>query len=135
MKSTYLAQIRRGVLVAIPQMAGRVAVEFSRSKPEEVLEVTVQSQTKKRTLSQNARMWAILQVFEAWGWHKDEAKTWCCGEFLPPIVREMPDGTRIETKASRTSTLNTKQMGEFMDRIEHWLVDQGVHLPADERFA
>lgn len=130
MKATFLAQIRRGILCPIPQQAGRVAVDFSRAKPEEVLEVTVQSQTKKRTLPQNRRMWRILQIFEALGWEKDEAKSWCCAEFLEPIVHELPDGTRVETIRG-TRNLTTVQMGEFMDRIERFLNEKGLWWPEE----
>lgn len=130
MKLSVPATISKGVIQIHPAYAGKAAVAFSRLKPGETVTVTVESEKRTRTLSQNARMWMLLSVFEELGWHKDEAKVWCCGEFLPPHVRELPDGTRIETKASRTSTLNTEQMGKFMDRIEHFLIDHGIHIPA-----
>jgi len=131
-KITYPARIFAGRAVPLPAHVGPVAAKLAKFKGDEVVHVTIESERKTRTLSQNARMWTLLSVFEEWGWHKDEAKVWCCGEFLPPLVREMPDGSRIETKASRTSGLTTEQMSAFMDRIEHFLIEQGVHIPADE---
>jgi len=130
MKATFQATIRQGVICPLPQTAGQTSVKLARFKPG-VLTVTVESEVKRRTLSQNARMWKILQAFEELGWEKDEAKAWCCAKFLEPMVREFPDGTREETVRG-TRHLTTAQMGEFQDRIERFLNEKGLWFPADE---
>ena len=86
MKATFQASIVRGVIVPHPAYAGAVAAKLARFKPG-TLTVTVESEVKRRTLSQNRRMWGILSAFEELGWERDEAKTWCCAKFLDPIVR------------------------------------------------
>jgi len=116
--------------VPLPAFQAKALVGLSRFKPEAVLSVTVESEVKRRTLSQNARMWKILEVFQELGWEKDEAKVYCAGKFLPPIVREFPDGTREET-VSGTRHLTTVQMGEFMDRIERFLNEKGLWYPSE----
>lgn len=127
MKVTFSATLLRGVLCPLPQTAGQTQVKLARLKPG-VLTVTVENETKQRTLSQNRRMWRILQAFEELGWEKDEAKHYCCSKFLEPLVREFPDGTREETVRG-TRHLTTAQMGEFQDRIERFLNEKGLWFP------
>ena len=79
MKVAFPASVQKGIIVPHPAYAGKAAVAFSRLKVGETVTVTVESEKKTRTLSQNARMWMLLSVFEELGWHKDEAKVWCCG--------------------------------------------------------
>lgn len=130
MKLTYQATVKDGRLVPLPFFAAKAQVGLARFKPGAVLSVTVESEVKRRTLSQNARMWKILETFQELGWEKDEAKTWCCSQFLPPVVREFPDGTRVENVAG-TRHLTTAQMGEFMDRIERFLNEKGLWYPSE----
>ena len=90
---------------------------------------------KRRSLSQNARMWAVLMsAFEELGWEKDEAKTWCAEQFLEPVVKENFDGSRVEF-VRKTSTLTVQEMSEFQGRIERYLIQNNIHIPyqGDER--
>jgi hypothetical protein len=126
--TSFPATIRRGIICPDPAYAGEVSVAFARFKVDEIVTVTVEKRTKKRTLKQNRRMWKILQIFEALGWEKDEAKTWCCDQFLEPVVREFPDGSRTESTRG-TRFLSTVAMGEFMDRIERFLNEKQLWYP------
>ena len=88
--------------------------------------MTLSKFSHPRTVDQNARLWTLLRCFGEWGWDPEDAKAWACSQFLPPVVREFPDGTRQEVPAYRTSTLNTTEMAEFQDRIERWLNEHGI---------
>ncbi len=128
MKITFQGTVKNGAMIPLPHFAAKVAVGRAKFKPGAVITVTEESEIKRRTLSQNARMWKILEVFEELGWEKDDSKVWCCAQFLPPVVREFPDGTRTES-VSGTRHLTTVQMGEFMDRIERFLNEKGLWYP------
>jgi len=124
----FKAQIHNGVIRPDPAHVGNLLVFAAKFQPGQEFDLTIEKATKRRTLPQNKRMWRILQVFEALGWEKDEAKKWCCDEFLPPVVHEFPDGTRTESTRG-TRFLNTAQMGESMDRIERFLNEKGLWYP------
>ena len=129
MEVRFKATLYRGVISPLAGVAGQVAVGFARFKPDEIVDVTVARQTKRRTLPQNSRMWAsLMSAFEELGWEKDEAKVWCCAKFLEPIVREFPDGTREETVRG-TRHLTTAEMAAFQDRIERFLNERGLWFP------
>lgn len=130
MTVSFPAQIRKGIIVPHPAYAGKVAVNFARFGDAEVY-VSVEKLGKRRTIPQNRRMWKILEVFSALGWTKEEAKAWACEQFLEPIVREFPDGTRTETVRG-TKHLNTTEMVQFMDEIERFLNEKRLWFPDAE---
>lgn len=96
-------------------------------KAKSSVRLVLDSDTKKRTLDQNSRLW---KMFEHFGWEKDEAHDFCCKKFLPPIERELPDGTIVEIMRG-TSGLTTGQMAEFQDRIERFLNEHGLWFPPE----
>lgn len=149
MKSTFIATLRKGVIVPLPHLAGRVSVEFSRFKPDEVLDVTVERQTKKRTLKQNARYWVlIVPAFSNWSGYeefperaemlglapKDSAHEVLKAMFVPEREAVLPDGSTVKLRPS-TAKLTTVEMANLQDQAERFLNSQGIYLPADERFS
>ena len=126
MKVVFTGKLVKGV--PVPDDPGRVAGALSKFKPGASLEFVVQTPRHPRTLDQNARFWKLLDCFAEWGWRKDEAHDWVCEKFLPPIVRELPDGTRVELRRG-TSGLSTIEFAKLMDDLEGWLNQQGVWLP------
>lgn len=148
MKTSFLATIRKGSICPINASIGRVAVDLSRFKDSEVLEVTVQSQTKKRTLKQNARYWKlIVPAFANWTGYeqfpesaeklglapKDSAHEVLKAMFIPEREAVLPDGSTVKIRPS-TAKLTTAEMADLQDKAERFLNDQGIYLAADERF-
>ena len=125
MKFSYLARIVQGRPVPEPEIAMSVAVKMAKVKPGALVRVTVDTATNKRTLDQNARVWAL---FESFGWERDEAHDYCCAKFLEPVVKEWPDGSREEIPRG-TRNLSTVEFSEFMDRIERFLNEKGLWYP------
>lgn len=126
----YQAVIVQGVAVPLREHAQIIKAGREQFTEGEVVDVTEEKHVRRRSLKQNARFWALMGSMEDLGWERDEVKEYCCEKFLPPIVKELPDGTR-EERPGKTKNLNVKEMTEFMDRIERWLViDQGVQIRA-----
>ena len=120
----FTATVDRGKLVW--EQPAQVAVGLSKYKPGERIRVTLSRFTSPRTLDQNSRLWKLFQCFEEFGNTKKEAHDICCKLFLPPIVKELPGGIRVEIMRG-TSNLTTTEMGSFMDEIESWLRDQNIY--------
>lgn len=144
---TFKAQIRKGVIVPFPGVAGRVAVELSRFPQDAALDVTVSLPGKKRSLKQNARHWSlIVPAFEALGYEKfsewaelngmtpkESAHNVIKQMFLDPLRFDLPDGRFVEVWPS-SAKLTTAQFAQMDERAERYLnnLDPPVFLPAKE---
>lgn len=142
----FKAQIRRGVIVPFPGVAGRVAVELSRFPQDAALDVTVSLPGKKRSLKQNSRHWdLIVPAFEALGherfaeWAeihgmtpKDSAHNVIKQMFLDPLRIDLPD--RFVEVWPSSAKLTTAQFAEMDAKAERYLnnLDPPVYLPAEE---
>lgn len=100
-----------------------------------VLALSVGPWTNKRTLEQNARLWAMLadiaeqvpvrghfQSKEAWHF-RFRIHFGYTGEVTPVRV----DGIVVEMPLPRSSTeFSVGEMADYMTKIEAWAIDQGV---------
>ena len=89
-------------------------------------QVTIEPYRKKRTLSQNALMWKWIHevahhVSEHTGHTEDEIHDFFKQQFLPPKIVEI--GGKVSTYRT-TTTLKTKEMSEYMDKIYAWATSE-----------
>ena len=146
MEVRFKATIYRGVISPLPGVAGEVAVEFSRFKPNEILDVTVARQTNRRTLKQNKRYWqVIVKAFSAWTGYeefpesaeklglapKDTAHAILKAMFIGEREIELPNGQTVKVRPS-TAKLTTKEMADLQDAAERFLNQNEIYLPAEE---
>lgn len=144
--TSFLATIKRGLIVPHPATAGQTAVFLSRFKEDELVRVTVEKEGRKRSPAQNRRYWSVLvPAFASWAGYqdfpeeaekigitpKDSAHNTLKALLLPRIKISLPDGSRVEVLPS-TASLTTAQMADLQDRAERFLNDQGIFLPAEE---
>lgn len=95
--------------------------------------LTVERLDRKRSLQQNARLWAILthvsdQVADEEG-KKYSPETWMSffkSKFLGKRAISVDGELHLVEK--RSSTLKTVEFGEFMTQIEVWSIDHGVNF-------
>ena len=104
--------------------------------------VTIAPFRKRRTLSQNALMWAHLNEIVAaasqeTGNDPDVLHRFFKWKFLPPVVIEVRG--EVKELEPTTTTLKTVEMSEYMERIRAWCASElGLVLPdyrPDERSA
>ena len=152
MKLTYQAKDVRGVLTPLPPFASKVAVGLARFRKDAILNVTVESEKRKRTLDQNSRYWGlIVPAFAEWTGYqsypeilemqdpkalKDSAHRTLKAMFIGSrtVTRALPNGKTItETQEPSTTELTTEEMAKLQDQAERLLNDNGIWLPADER--
>lgn len=146
MKLTYQARAIKGVLVPLTAFQAKALVGLSRFKPEAILRVTVESEVKRRTLSQNARYWkVIVPLFSEWAGYeqfpesaeklglapKDSAHEILKAMFIGERIAVLPDGSEVKIRPS-TAKLTVSEMSDLQERAERFLVSQGIQIPADE---
>lgn len=104
--------------------------------------VRIEPFKKRRTLSQNALMWAELNwivdaIGRETGNDADDLHRFFKNKFLPPRIIEV-NGEVMELEPT-TTTLTTVGMSEYMERIRAWCASElGLVLPEyrpDERNA
>ncbi len=141
----FKAQIRRGMIVPFPGIAGKVAVELSRFKEDDAVDVVVSLPGKRRTLDQNARHWKIIvpafvelghEPFSQWAelhgmTPKDSAHNVIKTMFLDPLEVDLGDGVKRQV-IPPSSHLTTAQFSQMDDAAERYLNSLGVYLPAKE---
>lgn len=96
--------------------------------PNGVYDVMIKRHREQRTLSQNDLMWLWLTCIEdATGTPKQDAYLHYCKKFL---LRKVAIGNEVEMVYDTSSRLNTKQMGEFLDKIQaDAAAELGITLP------
>ena len=135
----------RGVIVPHPAQAGAVSVKLARFKPG-TLTVTVESEVKRRTLSQNARYWKlIVPAFSEWAGYerfpesaeklglapKDSAHEVLKALFIGEREATLPDGSVVKIRPS-TARLSVAEMADLQERAERFLNQNDIFLPAHE---
>ena len=101
--------------------------------------VTITPHRRRRTLNQNALMWAWLDrvagyVGDYTGMDRDDIHAFLKSKFLPPRYIVINGETKQVEPSTRK--LNTAEMSEYMDRIHAWAVTElGMRLPVPERAA
>lgn len=95
--------------------------------------LTVEYLDRKRSIEQNARMWAILTHVSDQIADENEKKyspeTWLSffkGQFLGKDTMVI-DG-QVHLVEKRSSTLKVVEFGEFMTQIEVWAIEHGVNF-------
>lgn len=89
------------------------------------VDVVIKKHTKKNTYEQKQRYWKFLEIiaenaevdgkrFANTTWH-----IYLRGMFLGFVETELPDGT-IKSEPRSTTTLSTKEMTEYQNKIEAW---------------
>lgn len=146
MKVTFPARVAAGRPVPLPAHVGPVAACLAKFKADEVVRVTVETEPKTRTLSQNARYWKlIVPAFSEWAGYeefpesaerlglapKDSAHEVLKAMFVPSREATLPDGTVVTVRPS-TARLTVAEFADLQDRAERFLNSQGIYLPADE---
>ena len=102
---------------------------------EKPWKLTIERETKRRTLSQNALLWKWLDevtqhVMEHTGHDKDELHEFFKAKFLP--ARNVSVGAYLASYRS-TKNLTTAEMSEYMDRIYAFCTSElGLFLPVPE---
>ena len=101
--------------------------------------VTIAPHRRRRTLNQNALMWAWLDrvagyVGDYTGMDRDDIHAFLKSKFLPPRYIVINGETKQVEPSTRR--LNTAEMSEYMDRIHAWAsTELGLRLPVPERAA
>lgn len=146
MISRFKATIRKGIICPLLAVAGRVSVDFARFKPDAVIDVTVETESRKRTLKQNARYWSlIVPAFSEWtGFEKfpesaekagiapkDSAHAILKAKFIGDRDITLPNGEVVRVRPS-TACLTTAEMADLQDKAERFLNENGIYLPAEE---
>ena len=96
--------------------------------------VTIEPETKRRTLSQNSLMWkwiteVVRHVHEHSGHDKDEIHEWFKVKWAP--VRIVDIGGQAKEYRS-TKNMTTAEMSEYMEKIYAWAISEGYFLPVPE---
>ena len=82
---------------------------------------------KRRTLNQNSYLHAILTLYATeWGWTLEEAKTYVKRTLGYTYVKNN------ELFLTSTSTMNTKELTEFIDKFRNLSASQGFYLPSGD---
>ena len=103
---------------------------------EKVWKLTIERESKRRTLSQNALMFmwidrVVKHVVEHTGHDKDEIHDYFKDRFLPTRIVSFGDDVRQLTGS--TKKLNTAEMTEYMNKIYAWATTElGLFLPVPE---
>jgi len=97
--------------------------------------ITIERETKRRTLSQNALLWKWIDevtqhVMEHTGHDKDEIHEFFKQKFLSPHVVTISD---MAVPYYTTKKLTTQEMGRYMDAIYAFCTTElGLFLPVPE---
>ena len=87
--------------------------------------------SEKRTLNQNDLMWMWFRCIEnETGTDKNDIYMYYCKKFLCKVIRL---GEKVEKVYETSSMLNTKQMADFMNKIQADVASElGITLPVPE---
>ena len=98
--------------------------------------LTIERETKRRTLSQNRLMWdwiddVVDHVEEYTGHDKHEIHDFLKRKFLGP--KRVIVGDSVEDCTPSTKNLNTAKMTDYMNKIYAWATTElGLFLPVPE---
>lgn len=90
--------------------------------------LSIKRKTEPRTVSQNALMWMWFKCMEDnTGTEKQDWHDYYCAKFL---MREASFGRKRFSVVGGTSTLNTVQMTDFMNKVQaDAAIEWGITLP------
>ncbi len=96
--------------------------------PEKAWRVEVVPHRAKRSVDQNARLWALYhEIAKGTGHSADEIHEAMKAKFLPPVQIVVRD--EVLTVPGSSRKLDTAEFTEFMERVEAWAATElGVVL-------
>lgn len=111
----------------------RVVAVMSALSKEKPIEVTIKEAKRKRSESQNAKLWAIYDNIlkvggEALaGWTKEELHEFFLGNHFGWEVKKLWGKTKQRPKR-RSSKLNKLEFSDFLESIYRFMAEQGVFI-------
>lgn len=122
--------------VTVTKRDGRVTVDtdlnylFSTMR-NGTYHLIIKRASEARTIAQNDLMWMWMQCIEhETGTPKQDVYSYYCKKFLMKTIRI---GERLEKVYDTTSKLNTKQMSDFMNKVQADAAGElGIQLPIPE---
>ena len=116
-----------------PHVLGNLLKDLATLSPKEWT-VEIKEKTKKRTNPQNALYWKYMDLIGGhFGYTKDEMHEEIAARFLGMMERQTRGGELIREPRS-TTTLTTKEFGEYMDKIIALGRQENIKLPQPEYF-
>lgn len=93
------------------------------------LEVVIRPHKSQRSLSENAKYWALLsEIGDALGYHRDEMHDVFRELFLPAKwVKVNNEEYRVLASSAK---LDVGAFAEYLDRIEQWAAENGIQVTA-----
>lgn len=112
----------------------RVVAVMSALVQEQALEIAIKKAKRKRTESQNAKLWAIYSEIlrvggeSLAGWTKDDLHEHFLEEHFGTEIKEL-FGKKRRCPLSRSSKLSTKEFADFVEFIFRYMAERGVYIP------
>lgn len=112
----------------------RLISDLGNLHPDKTWTVTIEEKSITRSTQQNALMWKWYTIMgDHFGYTKDEMHEELAARFLGIVERKTIGGHQIKEPRSTTS-LTTKEMGEYLDMIHALALQQGITLPQPEYY-
>ena len=93
------------------------------------LEVVIRPHKSKRTLSENAKYWALLsEIGNVLGYHRDEMHDVFRRMFLP--VAFVSVGGQEYPSLASSAKLDVGSFAQYLDKIEQWAAENGIEVTA-----
>lgn len=92
------------------------------------LELTLKKKRDQRSLEQNAWYWgvALKEIFKETGNEPEYMHEILKSEFLKAFYEFQG---KVYTIVRSTADLNTKEFGEYMDKVQKWASLKGIYIP------
>jgi hypothetical protein len=107
-------------------------VKWARRRPSKRMVMAITSEEEWRTNGQNRRLrWLEARFSDATGYTPAESHLFFLKKFSRYTVR-LRNG-RSAIRLRRTSRMSRRQMAEYTDQVEHFMVEKGVSIPEPKR--
>lgn len=114
-------------LLDSPQRAQFVAERVRQLDTQRPWEVILRPYRRLRTLNQNRRYWKLLQIAsESTGNEAEDLHEFFKLKYLEPVTVSI--GGQAKIVATSTTRLNTQEFSEYVNRVESFLVGEGIWL-------
>lgn len=119
------------IILRNDQLRDRAISEIARLDLRKVFSVQIEEYHPPRSLDQNAYLHAVplKLICEATGYDLEEMKTYLLGEAFGWAEKDV-FGRKVVQPLRRSSSLNTKEFGWFLEWIEQWAMGTlGLLIP------
>jgi len=114
-------------LLDSPQRAKFVAERIRGLDTKRPWELILRPYRRLRSLNQNRRYWKLLQLAsEQTGNDAEDLHEFFKGKYLEPVTVSIGGQARIVPMS--TTRLKTDEFGEYVNRVESFLVGEGIWL-------